>query len=787
MKQTFIISAALLLSLTAAAKERPAEERLQIARQTAASLGLTAEPEMQSLPASVDGKSNISARKGYYVYNIGEKGFVIVSGDDSQPPVLGYSDKGAFPQGEQMPSNIRWWLDAQAEAAGTMRNEEAPAPLLHLESPARAGQSAVVPILGEIAWNQDAPYNGLCPNESMTGCAATAMAMIMKHYNYPRIGRGNHSYTTPMGYNVSYDFEAKTFDWNNMLPTYTEGNYSEAQSNAVAELMKACGVSIEMDYTPVTSSANSLKVADALVKYFKYNDNLQFHIRSAYTGDEWRALLHEELEAARPVLYCGSSKQIGHEFVIDGCDENGLFHINWGWGGQANGYFDINSLNPLNPGIGGGTAEGGGYVYGQGMVTRLMPQKDQTADYSHNWYMNALVLINKLDNNGSMPRTEQLRIGAASIANYGPNFSGELAVVLAGEINDEPAAVIGNRGLSEIRPAYGGDLELGGYLPDDVADGTYYLYVAAKGSKSEKWEQVRAFQGYTSCLRVVIKDGSMKFYNVGSTPRLQGSMTVDSELKINSYGSFTVKVRNPGNTHYYGYVGVLITPTPQSQEYSMFYEEVYLDPGEERTVSLTKAIINSDRSYFQEGQSVICGIYTYGQNVYPLTDFKPVQIGFVKAPKLKLTQELQCQEVFKSNDEFFIPFSVDCEGDYKYGLVAGTFPWGTYQTNITVGTQLDMKEGDHLDSEIRGHIKPALAEGKYLVALLAYNMNTGKYDYELGHTSFEVKGYNGIDSAVADGEAEAIYFNMQGQRVDNPQKGDVLIRVDRNGSKKVKY
>lgn len=786
MKKTFIVSATLLLTLAAVAKERPAEDRLQIARQTAASLGITAEPQLQELTASVDGKLKAEARKGYYVYNIGEKGFVIVSGDDSQPPVLGYSDKGAFPQEEQLPSNIRWWLDAQAEAVAIAGSEETSALKLNLEAPARAGHTAVAPILGDIAYNQDAPYNGLCPNESMTGCAATAMAMIMKHYNYPRVGRGNHSYTSQMGQTLSYDFEAKPFDWNNMLPTYTKGNYSDAQADAVAELMKACGVSIDMDYNLTTSSANSLKVSDALVQYFKYNDNLQFHLRSAYTGDEWRAILCEELDASRPVLYCGSSKQIGHEFVIDGCDENGLYHINWGWGGQANGYFDINSLNPLTPGIGGGTAEGGGYIYSQGMVTRIKPQKDQAADYSHNWYMNALVLINKLDN-GAIPRAEQLRLGAASFANYGPEFSGEVAVVLANEIGDAPVALIGKRGLSQVGTAYGGDLELGGYLPEEVADGTYYLYVGSRHHKSDKWEQVRAFQGYTSCLRVVIKDGSMKFYNVGSTPRLQGSMTVDSELKINSYGSFTVKVRNPGNTHYYGYVGVLITPTPQSQEYSMFYEEVYLDPGEERTVSLTKAIVNNDRFYFQEGQSVICGIYTYGQNVYLLTDFTPVQIGSVKAPKLKLTKELQCQEVFKSNDEFFIPFSVDCEGDYKYGLVAGIFPWGTYQTNITVLTRLDMKEGDHLDSEIRGHIKPALAEGKYLVALLAYDISTGKYDYELGHTSFEVKGYNGIDSAVADGDGEVVYFNLQGQRVDNPEKGDVLIRVDRNGSKKVKY
>ena len=730
------------------------------------------------------------AATAYYVYNIGDKGFAIISAEGTNP-VLAYSSTASFPTDTTaMPDNLLWWLKAQEEAArNAAAAPQGPKPLASLSAPAKAVETtAVEPILGDISWSQDAPFNNLCPENSVTGCAATAMAMIMKHYNYPRIGKGNHAYTTsPMQYDMSYDYEEKPFDWNNILPRYEAGEYTEANATAVAELMKACGVAIDMEYSSTVSSANALKVPDALIDHFRYNDNTLFRIRQAYTNDEWKQMINDELTAGRPVLYNGSSKQIGHEFVIDGSNADGLYHVNWGWAGQCDGYFDISLLDPQTPGIGGGEAGNGGYIYNQGMVTRIKPEKDDKADYTHSWYMQGLVLLNELDSKNSMSATDKIDVGVYTLANYGHTFYGDGALVLVKELDGEPAAIIGKQAYTQVAPSYGGNVEYAGTIPADLEEGLYYLYVACKPYKGDSWDRVRATQGFDSYYRVSYRNGRLKFYNTAKQPSLSGSIKVNNELKINTFGNFTVTVKNTGKDFYYGYVGVLITPSPESEQNAMYYETMYLDPGEEKSIELNRALVINGNFHLQEGESQICGIYSAGEYMYPLTAFEPVQIGFANAPKLKLTQELTCQEVFKSGEEFFIPFSVDCIGEYKYNLVAGVFPWGTYQTTTILSTPLDLHEGDHLDSEIRGYFKPALAEGKYLVALLAYDMKTGQYDSELGFTYFEVKGKSAIDGIEAEGEPAPMYFNLQGQPVANPHSGDILIRVDRHGSRKVVF
>ncbi len=793
LKYVFLTATALLTAVMPAAAELRSEaECREIASQKVARQLMKRSQANVTLAATSRAFDAFDkeAATAYYVYNIGDKGFAIISAEGTNP-VLAYSTIASFPTDTTaMPDNILWWLKAQEEAARhAAAAPEGPKPLASLSAPAKTVETtAVAPILGDISWNQDAPFNNLCPEKSVTGCAATAMAMIMKHYNYPRIGKGNHSYTTSlMQYNVSYDFEEKPFDWNNMLPRYEAGNYSEANASAVAELMKACGVSINMDYRTTVSSANALKVPDALINNFRYNDNTLFRIRQAYTNDEWKQMINDELKAGRPVLYNGSSKEIGHEFVIDGSDADGLYHVNWGWAGQCDGYFDISLLDPQNPGIGGGSSAAGGYTRNQGMVIRIKPEKDDKSEYTHNWFMQGMVIISELDSKNSMSATEKIDIGVYTLANYGHTFNGEGALVLAKELDGEPAAIIGKQAYTQVAPSYGGNIEYAGTIPTDLEEGMYYLYVASKPYKGDSWDRVRATQGFDSYYRVSYRNGRLTFYSTNKKPTLTGNIEVKNELKINSYGNFEVTAKNTGKDFYYGYVGVLITPSQDSDRYAMFYDTMYLDPGEEKTLEINRALVINDNFFFQEGESLICGIYSYGDYMYPLSAFEPVEIGFTNAPKLSLTKELTCQEVFKSGEEFFIPFSVDCIGEYKYNLVAGVFPWGTYQTTTILSTPLDMKEGDHVDSEIRGYFHPALAEGKYLVALLAYDMRSGQYDSELGFTYFEVKGKSAIDGIEAEGEPAPMYFNLQGQPVANPQPGDILIRVDRHGSRKVVF
>ena len=191
--------------------------------------------------------------------------------------------------------------------------------------------------MGGIKWNQDSPYNNLCPiinistsKRAVTGCVATGMAQVMKYYQWPVTGTGSNSYTTSTKHiPLSLNFSQTTFDWANMTETYN-GSSSAAQKNAVATLMYNCGVSVNMDYAE-SSGAASTASAKALVNKFGYNPNIQHIDRRYYTRDEWKSIIKDELSAARPVLYGGDDGTSGHFFVCDGYDNNDFFHFNWGW------------------------------------------------------------------------------------------------------------------------------------------------------------------------------------------------------------------------------------------------------------------------------------------------------------------------------------------------------------------------------------------------------------------------------------------------------------------------
>lgn len=296
------------------------------------------------------------ADRPYYVFNQGDnQGFTIVSADDVLPEIVGYADTGAFDDGN-MPEGLAAFMDAYRKTATAILAGEQGATdnLMELTAMRSARKAtAVSPLLGSIAWAQSAPYNNLCPlyngtERAVTGCVATAMAQVMAYYKYPATLQATiPSYTYKYnGNTITTEAIAKgeAYDWDNMLPRYLNGAYTEAQANAVAKLMYHCGAAVKMQYGP--SSGAHLE-PEVLASYFGYDaDLMQLVYRKAVTLDKWTELLDNELEAGRPILYAGSSSSGGHQFVCDGRDENGLYHINWGWSGSDNGYFDINILNP---------------------------------------------------------------------------------------------------------------------------------------------------------------------------------------------------------------------------------------------------------------------------------------------------------------------------------------------------------------------------------------------------------------------------------------------------------
>ena len=323
----------------------------------------------------------------FYVFNAGEDdGYVIISGDDRTPDVLGYCDSGTF-RADDMPENIKAWLDEYASQIRYLQDIQTREANLTGASRAAAGAQAriathpaVAPLLAT-KWNQDAPYNNQCPvffdeskyGRAVTGCVALAMAQIMKFWNYPKTTLKyipNYPCTTDWSSYIGSSSTMRidvpevgitTFDWDNMLNTY-DNSASDTQKKAVATLLQACATSAKAEFginEVGGTSADPQILKGALVRYFDYDKGMRYVSRCSYTADQWDELIYSEMKAHRPVFFSGNSTTSGHTFVVDGYDGNGYYHVNWGWGGLNNGYFLLSVLNPEDEsGIGAGK---GGY------------------------------------------------------------------------------------------------------------------------------------------------------------------------------------------------------------------------------------------------------------------------------------------------------------------------------------------------------------------------------------------------------------------------------------------
>ena len=334
--------------------------------------------------------------KSIYAFNMEGGGYVIASGDSRALPVLGYSDKGTI-DWEQLPDNMRAWLKQYDEAIASLGDSQDFNDGNSKQGlKTRAPKAAIDPLI-KTRWDQDAPYwnktplyDGANPNwqglHSPTGCVATVMAQIMNFYQWPKAA------CKPIpeyAYSTAYENEEKivhidalpatTFDWDNMLDQYIVDKKvvgTEVQQDAVATLMRYCGQSCYMYYTPDNSFSDHQQVVEALVKYFGYKNTARFLKRIQYSIDDWEDLVYSELATGHPVQYGGLSDNGGHSFICDGYDGNGLFHINWGWSGGDDGFFSLAVLNPYNNSSTGSGSSGIGFSISEDMIVGVEPDTD---------------------------------------------------------------------------------------------------------------------------------------------------------------------------------------------------------------------------------------------------------------------------------------------------------------------------------------------------------------------------------------------------------------------------
>lgn len=458
----------------------------------------------------------------YYAFNL-EQGYVIVSGDDEMTELVGYAENGFF-DAENVPPQMQLWLDGYAEYVAAVQSGKAKArKILLSDSP-----SVVVEPLVTTKWNQDAPFNNFAPEYTddnnntqrcATGCAATAMAQIMKFHNWPEQGVGHYSYEHQSFGTISSDFSEHVYDWTNMIDRYNNGEYSNVQADAVALLMKDCGVSLNMNYGPV-SGASIYSYTPAFKNYFRYSSRTVN--RSGCETAEFTRIITDELQEGRPIIYCGTGEDGGHAFVVDGYDTNYFLHVNWGWGGYSDGYFDMNYMDPAGLGIGGGS---GAFKWNQGIVL-ARPLKDGVEPYEFIQQL-CFVLFNDVQGGifckQEMPanKGDDVTILLRNTANLsGESFFGSLNV---GVFDDSGALVtMGNEERLENNNGELLEFQSGRLYSVDlpmtlntagIADGNYIVRAMSKAN-GNVWRKFAS----TDCLNMTVADGKVSL--VSPTPNI---------------------------------------------------------------------------------------------------------------------------------------------------------------------------------------------------------------------------------------------------------------------------
>lgn len=383
-----LFAGSLLIPMVVMAGPRSFQQAKAIAEKQAALLGVTIDQKAMTKARKQGSKGEITlSQESYYVFpNANSKGFTIVSGDDRLPEIVGYSSQGSYDE-NNLPEGFISFMKAyqnlynkvnlgDVEALKNLAEIKAWRNKIAQKKNAESSQanasaastSAVAPLLGNIEWDQTSPYNNMCPkydsvHVAATGCVATAMAQVMAYYKYPKQlkadipGYVNRWNGIPMEI-PTITREEGIYDWDNMLPKYNkEANATQQQKDAVAKLMYHCGAAVQMNYGPESAASVS---ASKLAKYFGYDADLMMDLnRSTFSLDKWMQIIDTELAAGRPVLYSGQASDGGHQFICDGKDGEGLYHINWGWSGSQNGYFDLSLLNPEKGGTGSGSSTEG--------------------------------------------------------------------------------------------------------------------------------------------------------------------------------------------------------------------------------------------------------------------------------------------------------------------------------------------------------------------------------------------------------------------------------------------
>lgn len=557
-----------------------------------------AELTLSHVEKRVQTRSSMKVFVYYYVFNsIADNGFVLVSGDDNFSPIIAYSLEGKFTH-KKLPNNIAYWMDEFKKAIDKSAKLYSPKNANKLLNQKASSSRSVSPLLGRVIWNQGSPYNLFTPtvNDSATvvGCVATAMAQIMKYHEWPLQGQGAHTYTSKTrSLESAANFGETTYDWTNMTDTYSDES-TDVQKNAVATLSHHCGVAVEMDYNTSQnggSGAYSQDVPKALFTYFGYdNIGIQQYRRELYNKNEWINMIKAELDAKRPIYYSGQSVGGGHAFVCDGYDENDYFHINWGWGGMANGYYNISVLEPGQQGIGGGE---GAFRYGQAMIAGIREPAEgiKKAPFQLAFFED---LTMKSD---SIARDEGFMLTMKKMWNMGcANYSGQQLALGMYHGNELIERLLSYK-IGVLGQFYGyREFSFETTMPSTIAPGEYTLYPIFKND-DDTWSKVLSPINLKNQIAATVRSDSVFFSYPSQSPNL--TLVENPEIVGNIYNNasarINVTITNTGK-EFNAKVGLRITSVEKPEKQKKIVSHIVNIPQNETVKLELTPQINVDKT-----------------------------------------------------------------------------------------------------------------------------------------------------------------------------------------------
>lgn len=714
MRKIYTLLALLVISMSMGAAPRTAEQALAAAKQVLARRAARHAPG--HVTHATPEPRLLTKEKAYYVFAADKgEGFVLISADDRLPAVIGYADNGDY-VADALPAPLSDFLAQYRDFLSTATDGQI------RESAAfkaQAKHTAVEPLI-KTKWGQDAPYNNMCPIYSgaercATGCTATAMAQVLKCHNSPAQLKATIPAYDTRSYKLHQSaIEAgEQYDWTNMLDTYNSSS-TEQQKDAVAKLMYHLGCALEMNYGP---SSGAYTNPEVLTKYFGMDkETTRTLYRRDYALGEWDGMLYAELAAQRPVVYSGSTGYSAHAFNIDGYLD-GLYHVNWGWEGMCDGYFDITILNSDRSDVlGTGDYYSASYSMNNSMIVGIQPDNGIVDDVpssalqcaSSDEYISELTF-----SGGTVTASVKdiiiININDTALTRY---------VALAYKDGSGAWVTVSKPEKIDFR-----EYEAKTYHADTLsfaaAEGETYVIQPVESKDSVTWLSVR----YPKKTAIAVTGGKAELTAVAA--KLTATVALHSgETGLARTGNaIDITLTNSGNEEYYDKIEVFISNTDTIPDRESYAQGVTVPVGE--TVTISFDFETTDPGVYNFWVRDATGNGEIGKDsitfviddahALALTSIKIAQATGRKGyhPAMNWFDLLEMEEVAGTSADFV--FSIrndgsDCEGDFRISIYGG--PEGTWQrydtrhlvlpakatTDVTIS--VEGKAGDVVGAEI---------------------------------------------------------------------------------------